>query len=288
LGIDLNIVIVTYNNKDLLKKCIESVNKSIENVALSSNVTVVDNASNDGTEDLIKSIPNVKYIKNKSNIGLAKALNIGIKSNLDSRYTLLLNDDVELFPETINLMIEMLEKYSSAYGIPARLIYPDGAPQRMKLKIIGVSKSIKQNISFINFAGTTACLYKTSIFNKIGLFDEFYFFYNEDLDFSLRAKRNGINFVFNPEIKVIHHKKKGRKKVEKEIKPYFYATDFYFYRKNYGILFAGIYLLMAFWHIKRSEKNFKRNNQEDKLLMLYRAKERLKSTIKNFKNLVKQ
>ena len=185
---NLNIVIVTYNNRELLRKCIESVEASRKNVNLNSIITVVDNASNDGTEDEIRRyFPEINYIKNDKNYGLAKALNIGIKNSIASDFTLLLNDDVELFDDTIKRMIDVLEEHPEASGVPARLVYPDGSPQRIKLNIIGINKKLKDEITYVKFAGTTASLYRTEIFRKIGFFDEFYFFYNEDLDFCLRV-----------------------------------------------------------------------------------------------------
>lgn len=282
----INVVIVTYNNKDLLKSCVTSVQKSLDHSGLEGRITVVDNASSDGTKELIKkSFSSVHYVENEQNFGLAKALNIGIMEGFGSIFTLLLNDDVELSRDTISSMVDILINYPKAKGIPACLIYPDGRPQRMKLKILGVGRKKDECVQKINFSGTTACLYRTEIFQQLGLFDEFYFFYNEDLDFSLRAKRNGMKFVFNSAIKVIHHRKKGRLKADMTIKPYFYATDYYFYKKNYGFLFSSVYLLMAFVHILVWRKRFKKENANEKLLLLQEGINKLRDTIKNFKNL---
>jgi GT2 family glycosyltransferase len=281
-------VIVTYNNRDLLGRCIATVTESLERSPYAGKITVVDNGSTDGTVDLIKDrYPDVHYIRNRDNIGLTKALNEGIQSGLDCAYTLLLNDDVKLFPDTISRMLRTLHKYPEARGIPACLIYPDGSPQRVKLSIIGVQKRIRQGVKYINFAGTTACMYYTDIFKELGLFDEFYFFYNEDLDFSLRAKRAGIRFVFDPEIKVIHYRKKGRKKAARVIRPYFYATDYYFYRKNFGVLFSAVYLAMALTHIAANRRKFTKSGDEEKLRILNEGASKLKYTIRNFKGLVR-
>lgn len=281
---NLNIVIVTYNNRELLRKCIESVEASRKNIDLDSIITVVDNASTDGTEEEIRrNFPEINYIKNDKNYGLAKALNMGIKSSIASDFTLLLNDDVELFDDTIKRMLDVLEEHPEASGVPARLVYPDGSPQRIKLNIIGINKKLKDGITYVKFAGTTASLYRTEIFKKIGFFDEFYFFYNEDLDFCLRAKRAGFRFVFDPEIKVIHHRKKGRQKAEIEIKPYFYATDYYFYRKNYGLLFAGVYRLMAEFHMRLWRHRFGKAGNVEKLNILDQGREMLYETIKGFR-----
>jgi GT2 family glycosyltransferase len=259
---------------------------SLKKSGLKIKITVVDNASTDGTKELIQEhFPSVHHIVNSDNVGLSRSLNIGIREGLDYPYTLLLNDDVELFPETITLMLNTLESHTAAMGIPARLIYPDGRPQRVKLKIIGVEKAVADGVQYIEFGGTTACLYKTDIFRQIGLFDEFYFFYNEDLDFSLKAKRRGIKFVFNPEIKVIHHRKKGRTKALKAIKPYYYATNYYFYRKNYGIFPALLYLQFACIHMLIWKNRFKRENENENLRLLIEGGNKLMHTVRNYKKL---
>lgn len=284
----IHAVIVTYNNKNLLGRCVDTVLESLERAPYAGRVTVVDNGSTDGTMELIEArYPDVHYIRNNENLGLTKALNTGIRAGIDCAYTLLLNDDVELFPDTVSRMLITLHRYPKARGIPACLIYPDGSPQRVKLNIVGVQKRIRPGVKYINFAGTTACMYYTDLFKNLGLFDEFYFFYNEDLDFSLRAKRAGVRFVFDPEIKVIHHRKKGRKKAARSIRPYFYATDYYFYRKNFGILFSFVYRAMAMTHIAINRRRYAKSGDEEKLRILNEGALKLKNTIRNFRGLVR-
>lgn len=282
----LNAVIVTYNNKDLLDTCISSVIQSLENTGLKGQVVVIDNNSSDGTDTLIDhKYPHVKYIRNRENFGLSRALNMGIREGMSSTFTLLMNDDVELFPETIGLMIDTLNQYPKASGIPSLLVHPDGSPQKFKLKIFGLSEVHDTEIRLVHFPGTTACLYCTDVFKKVGFFDEFYFFYNEDLDFAIRAKRKGLIFVFNPKVRVIHHRAQGRKKGERFVRPYFYATNYYFYRKNYGFLLAQLYLASAKCHIYRMRKKFKRTNNIKQGELLEQGREKLEHTVRHYRNI---
>ena len=286
---DLNIVVVTYKNRELLEKCVRSINTSLKIVDLKSIVTVVDNASHDGTRDLIRGVfPDVNYIENKENLGLAQALNIGILSRRAAKYTLLLNDDVELFPDTLKLMLNTIVQNPEARGVPANLFRPDGSEQKMKLGIIGLHRSREEEIKKVSFGGTTACLYCTDVLFELGLFDTYYFFYNEDLDLSIRAKRRGIHFIFNPQVKVIHYKGYGRKKGERQIKPYFYATNYYFYRKNYGVIIATFFLIVAFAHISVWKRRFGKEKDTAKLALLQRGKEKLLYTVNNFKQLLRE
>jgi GT2 family glycosyltransferase len=282
----IHTVVVTYNNRDLLEKCVASVYGSLEKAGVEGTVTVVDNDSRDGSESLIRSrFPSVGYIRNAENLGTAKAFNRGIVSDVESPYTLLMNDDVELFPDTIAAMIGTLEKHPRAGGIPAYPVNPDGRPQRIKLRIFGLTRLPRSGIQYAQFGGTTACLYRTEMFEKTGLFDEFYFFYNEDLDLSLRAKREGIRFVFDPGIKVIHHKNQGKKKGFLDVRPHYYAADYYFYRKNYGWLFASIYRIMACVHIACMKRKLDRQKNETGLTLLREGEKRLRHTIRDFRNM---
>jgi GT2 family glycosyltransferase len=128
------------------------------------------------------------------------------------------------------------------------------------------------------FGGTTACLYRTEVFRKVGLFDEFYFFYNEDLDLSLRVKRAGMRFVFDPAIRVVHHKNQGKAKGARFVRPHFYAADYYFYRKNYGIPFASVYLVMATAHYFLLRRKLHHKGKGDALLLLEQAWDKLRQT----------
>jgi GT2 family glycosyltransferase len=284
----VNAVIVTYNNRELLKRCIESVLLSLGEANVKGTVTVVDNNSKDGTNEMVKeSFRSVCYIRNPENLGLSAALNNGIAEGLDSDYTMLLNDDVELFPDTVLLLLETLKGSEKIAGAPAALVHPDGSPQWMKLGLLGTAKEHGTKTRYTRFAGTTACLYRTSLFRENGMFDEFYFFFNEDLDFSLRMKRKGVRFAFNPGARAVHHQAQGRHKAEKVIRPYFYATDYYFYRKNYGPLFSSVYLIMAYTHMCVWKRRFRNPYDAEKLEMLEKGRKKLKETIKNYRELVR-
>lgn len=285
----INAVIVTYNNRELLRRCVESVIEALSEVPLSATITVIDNNSADGTDRMVKKIfRSVNYIRNSDNVGLSKALNIGISERLDSDYTLLLNDDVELFRDSVRNLLETINSFGGVQGVPAALLHPDGSPQWMKLKLIGTQKEHPKSTRYIRFAGTTACLYRTALFRDYGGFDEFFFFYNEDLDFSLRMKRQGVRFIFNPKARAIHHQAQSRHKAQKAIRPYFYSTDYYFYRKNYGPLFSSVYLLMAWLHIFIWKRRFNKSGDRQKLELLEEGKSKMREAIRDFREIVHQ
>ena len=284
----INVVIVTYNNRDLLDRCIESVEASLAYASLAGRITVVDNDSRDGTDALIaEKYPGVNYIRQQKNYGTARGFNSGIRESGEAAYTFLMNDDVELFPATLHDMMETLSRYPEARGTPANLMYADGSPQRIKLDVVGLSGRSHDSVRRASFPGTTACLYHTEVFHEVGLFDEFYFFYNEDLDFALRAKRMNLVFMFDPRIKVIHHGDMGRSKGERFVKPHVFSADYYFYRKHYGMLAASLFRWATELRIALKRRNYKKGNNIEQLELLESGAANLKNTVKNYKKMYK-
>jgi N-acetylglucosaminyl-diphospho-decaprenol L-rhamnosyltransferase len=283
----LNAVVVTYKNRKILANCLTTLHGSLGNCGLPYVVTVVDNNSSDGTRELVrKSFPGVNYIENGENLGLARAINIGVRSIPDAPYTLIMNDDVELFPETVGRMLGVMSEHPDAMGVPANLLRSDHSPQRMKLRIYGLDKGKRNRVRYVSFPGTTACLYRTGVLLELGLFDEFFFFYNEDLDFSIRAKRRGVKFIFDPGAKVVHLRSQGRVKGERFVKPHQFATDYYLYWKHYGPLPASLYLLAARVRICAMKRKLSRAGESGKLDLLGKAEERLGWTVGELKKKV--
>jgi GT2 family glycosyltransferase len=277
----VNVVILTYNNRVLLERGLQSIQRAIGNAKTAGRITVVDNNSSDGTAEMISErFPEVHYLRNSENLGTARGFNRGIESGFDADFTMLLNDDVELLPDTIASMLEVLKAFPRAMGIAAHPMYPDGRSQRVKLKVIGGLKRIQdERVRTVEFSGTTACLYHTDVFRKLGLFDEFYFFYNEDLDFALRAKREGMQFILDPSIKVKHHLHQGQTKGKRAVRPHFHVANYYFYRKHYGCIAAALYYLSAIISIGRALKNA----DTEEYQMLLRGRDALKYVARHYR-----
>jgi GT2 family glycosyltransferase len=264
------------------------VEASLAYASLAGKITVVDNNSRDGTDALMtEKFHSVNYIRHKENYGTAKGFNRGIRESGNALYTFLMNDDVELFPSTLHDMLETLSKYPEARGIPANLMYADGSPQRIKLDVVGLSRRTSDSVRRASFPGTTACLYHTEVFHHVGLFDEFYFFYNEDLDFALRAKRMDLVFMFDPRIKVVHHGYMGRSKGERFVKPHAFSADYYFYRKHYGLFAATLFLCTIMVRLTLKRWNYKKRKNTKQLELLESGASNLKNTVKNYKKIIK-
>ena len=126
--IDLSIIIVSYNTKEFLKKCIVSIAENVKSI--SYEVIVVDNASSDGSasemSNLKSKISNLKVISNKKNVGFSKANNLGLKASMESRYVLFLNPDTVVQKQTIGKMIEFMDLHEDAGASTCKLVMPNG------------------------------------------------------------------------------------------------------------------------------------------------------------------
>ncbi|MCD6460829.1 glycosyltransferase family 2 protein [bacterium] len=213
--IKISIVIPNYNGAELLEKCIESVYLSDIDFF---EVIVIDNGSSDESVDLIeKKYPDVKIEKFKKNTGFAVACNAGIKKS-DGEFIFLLNNDVELEKSCISTLYDVLRTQSVVAMVCPKMLmdskrsYIDAAGDALTIGGAAYNRGHnlkdegqygKEEIVFGVCAG--AALYRKKIFDKIGLFDEDYFAYMEDVDFNLRANLSGYKCKYIPDA-VCYHK----------------------------------------------------------------------------------
>ncbi len=233
--IDLSIIIVNYNTKDFLKKCLESLYSSIAGSSLLVEIIIVDNGSTDGSLQFINSLKekdlNLKIIDNKSNLGFAKANNLAIKKS-SGRYVLFLNPDTIVQKETLKIMIEFMDKNPKVGASTCRVELTDGRLDQACHRgfptvwnsfcyFSGLEKIFPKSKIFAGYSLTYLPLDKTHeidagcgaflivrqpVGETIGWFDEDYFWYGEDLDFCYRLKQKGWQVMFVPTTKIIHWK----------------------------------------------------------------------------------
>lgn len=230
---NLSIIIVNWNTKDLLKRCIESIFKESKAGLnfFDSEVIVVDNGSNDGSVKAIEEIKLsdffIKIIKNTENKGFAKAVNQGIRI-AEGESIFLLNSDTEVCKDSLKKILEFEDEVGPAI-IGARLINRDGSIQPSVFNLPTAKRAFNEYFlgkknDFSKFApdgknpvaveavSGGAMLISKEAIEKIGLLDERYFMYFEDLDYCRRAKIKGIKVYYFPEAEIIHeHGASGKK-----------------------------------------------------------------------------
>jgi|WetSurMetagenome_2_1015567.scaffolds.fasta_scaffold160869_2 GT2 family glycosyltransferase len=194
------IVILNYNRKDRLKKCLDSV---FQIKYPNFEVIIVDNNSSDGSFEMArKGYSRAILIKNEANLGYSSGNNVGIRYALERKadYILLLNNDTEVRANFLSSLISVAEG-DAMIGILSPLIFDGytgkvwfsgGKIDWLRMKAVNLSEIKHKNNFSSDFISGCAMLVKKEVFQKTGLLDEDFFLYWEDVDFSLRAKRSGF------------------------------------------------------------------------------------------------
>lgn len=273
---DLSIIILSYNTRDLMDACLASVYAS-DIKPYSVEVIVCDNGSSDNTVAFIKKkYKSVKIIENQKNIGFAAGNNPGIKIAA-GRYVLLLNSDTEVFRNTLHDMIKFMDDHLKAGIGTAKLLLSNGlmdpachrgfpTPWAAATYLLKLEKLFPKSLLFgqyhqgykdmakaheIDSPSGAFFMVRSEVINAVGLLDEDYFMYGEDLDWAYRIKKAGWQVWFNPIVTVLHKKKQsGRAKNDRNLKlqsdRYFYQTMKIFYRKHYQKIYPKIITAIVF------------------------------------------
>ncbi|MDF1571830.1 MAG: glycosyltransferase [Bacteroidales bacterium] len=265
---DLSIVIVNYNVKYFLEQCLHSVKKAME--GLETEVFVVDNNSVDGSCSHIRErFPWVKLIENRENVGFSKANNQAIRA-ASGKYVLLLNPDTVVEEDTFRKCFRFMETHDDAGALGVKMIDGSGhflpeskrafpTPWVAFYKIFGLSRLFPRSKKFGKYhlgylpgdasskievlAGAFMFLRRETL-DKVGLLDEDYFMYGEDIDLSYRIIMGGYNNYYFPEAIIIHYKGESTKKGSLNYVLVFYNAMIIFARKHFSTRNARYYTLV--------------------------------------------
>ena len=228
--IDLSIIILNYNTKEYLKDCLLSIQKSDTDGFVYETI-VVDNNSTDGSVEAILGYKDIKILRNKKNLGFAAGNNVGVKKST-GRYVLFLNPDTVLEKNTLKEMVKFMDNQRRAGVATCKLVLPSGkldeschrgfpTPWNALSHFSGLEKIFPRSklfsgylLGYLDKARThqidSACgafmMVRRSAGETIGWWDESYFWYGEDLDFSYRIKEKGWQIFFVPSQKILHYK----------------------------------------------------------------------------------
>lgn len=252
----ISIIIVSYNVQYFLKQCLNSVLDAIQNIE--AEIIVVDNASSDGSVELIESqFPSVHLIKNKENLGFGKANNQAIEL-ATGKYTLLLNPDTLISTEAIEKPLAFMEAHPNTGALGVKLLDGSGNYHMESkrglpniwsafCKMTGIYKlapksklfnhyylghldeNKTQNIEVICGAYVLSL---TSILKRLNGFDPDFFMYGEDIDLSYRITDLGYDIVYFPESSIVHFKGESSKKLNWKYIQSFYGSMVIYLRKH--------------------------------------------------------
>jgi len=266
---ELSIIIVNWNTIDLLRDCLNSVHA--ETKATSFEVFVVDNASSDGSADIIKrEFPQVRLIENKENLGFARANNQAIRQSTGS-YILLLNPDTVVLSGALDKMVAFMRAHPDADASAPMLLYPDGSPwpslrpayryrsvafllreslatylPRLLVSKWGKRETYSRHPKQVDCAGRGgACVMKKrGTVDKVGLLDERYSLFEEDIDWFYRLKQTGGKTYFIPEARIIHYGAQSVKQSDTVLKKS-YQSRYLFMKKHHAKVQAIFFRMMV-------------------------------------------
>lgn len=272
---DISIVIVNYNVKEYIFNLIHSIEKA--KAELDIEIFIVDNASTDGSKELIPSrFPKVNYIYNEENVGFGKANNQAIKK-AKGEYTLLINPDTIVSEDTLIKMHEYMKVNSEVAAAGCKILNPDGtfAPESRRSvptirsaasKVLGLSSLFPKSkifseyylgwldedeLAYVPVLSGSFMFFRTKILKELDGFDERFFMYGEDIDLCYRAGKSGYKIGYFPGTSIIHYKGESTKKGDLKYVKLFNKANYQFFQKHYtsrySLLFKGlIYIAISF------------------------------------------
>ncbi|MCJ7491299.1 MAG: glycosyltransferase family 2 protein [Dehalococcoidia bacterium] len=226
---DISIVIVSYNGREHLRRCLQSL--AAHPPAVEREVIVVDNDSRDGSAPMVASeFPDVRLLRMPRNLGFAAGANRGARE-AKGEAIVLLNPDSEVEADPFAPMLAYLREHDDTGVVAPRLLNPDGSLQlscrsfptfsvalfnrySLLTRLFPRNRYSRQyllsdwhhdSISDVDWVSGACLMVRHSLFEEIGLLDEGYFMYIEDVDLCQRVHRAGYNVVYLPQTSVIHH-----------------------------------------------------------------------------------
>ena len=276
----LSIIIVNFRTPKFVIECLETLLPEL--IGVDARVVVVDNCSGDDSSATIRSwltqydtADKVILVESEHNSGFSGGNNTGIKT-LKARYYLLLNSDTLIRPGAIKVMLETATRFPEAGLISPRLEWPDGTGQESCFRfpapaseLIAAAKTglvsaclkhyivalpVQRQIVRPQWTSFACVLVKGEVLRQVGLMDDGYFMYFEDIEFCYRARKAGWDIVHNPEARVVHLRGgsspvKEKTRLKKRLPRYYYESRTRYYYQTYGWL--GLISANMFWLIGR-------------------------------------
>ena len=225
---DLSVVLLSYNTRDLLEQALHTVVEAA--AGLEVEIFVVDNASHDGSADMVAaSFPQVKLIRNRENIGFSAGNNIAFEQ-VRGRHVLVLNSDTIVRRDTLRCLVQFLDEHPDVGAVGCKILNPDGTlqpdcmrgfptPMAAFCKVSGLSRLFPQSPRFARYNMTyldpekkhevevlsgSCMMVRKQTMDQVGMLDEDYFMYGEDIDWCFRMHSAGWKICYLPDTEIIH------------------------------------------------------------------------------------
>jgi GT2 family glycosyltransferase len=261
----LSIIIVNYNVKHFLEQCLHSVKQAVKQI--DAEIFVVDNNSVDGSCAMMREkFPDIQLIANKENLGFSKANNQAMRI-ATGEYILLLNPDTIVEEDTFSKILPFMDENPDVGGLGVKMIDGKGqflpeskrglpTPKVAFYKIFGLSSIFRKSKRFgqyhlsyldkdeiheVDVLSGAFMFMRKSCLDKVGLLDEQFFMYGEDIDLSYRINKGGYKNIYFPKTRIIHYKGESTKKGSINYVRIFYQAMIIFANKHFTQKNAKLY-----------------------------------------------
>jgi hypothetical protein len=260
--LDLSVIVVSYNTRDLLDSCLASTEpetRGLKPAALSTEIIVVDNGSTDGSIDMVRAYyPRVHLIEMGENTGFARATNAGIRASM-GRYLMLLNSDTVILDRALADMVSFMDAHPDLAAAGPLLLNTDGTIQTscfafttvgdMLFESLGLTALFpnsplfnrrglggfdRRSVREVDWVSGACLVVRRSATDSVGLLDEGFFMYGEELDWCYRMKQAGLRVAFFPAARVVHHGRASSARARGVLAPRALAGRLRYFRKHHG------------------------------------------------------
>ena len=268
----VSVIIVSWNARDYLKQCLESLTPAVCRYPME--IIVVDNASSDGSPELVEnSFPHVRLVRNSTNLGFARGNNVGIR-NSSGRYLCLVNSDVKMLPDCINRLVEYGEQHPEVGMAGPRIIGGDGKLQRscrgfptlwnMLCRALALDTIFPRIKLFTGYSLSywpqdrtrpvdilSGCfwLIRRETLSRVGLLDEAFFMYGEDMDWCKRFWLGGSSLVFVSQAEAIHFGRASSSNSPVRFYIEMQRADLQYWKKHHSRIATAGYFLVSCLHL---------------------------------------
>jgi GT2 family glycosyltransferase len=268
----VSVVIVSWNAREFLVQCLNSLSTAACRYPIE--VIVVDNDSDDGSPTMVeRQFPAVKLFRNQANLGFAKANNVGIRHS-SGKYICLINSDVKVLPSCISKLVDYMEAHADAGMVGPQIIGGDGRLQRscrgfpttwnMFCRALALDVILPRCRWFGGYLMPywkhdhekqvdilSGCFWtvRRKALDTVGLLDEDFFMYGEDMDWCKRFAKAGWGTVFVPKAEAIHYG--GASSANAPVRFYVekHRADLQYWRKHHSTPAVGLYILLTCLHL---------------------------------------
>jgi hypothetical protein len=291
---DLAILIVNWNVRDLLRGCLTSIYGDLADSDLDAEVWVVDNASRDSSPAMVRAeFPQVHLISSEENLGFAGGNNLALRQMRETappRYTLLLNPDTELRPGALQTLLGFAERHERVGVAGARLFYGDGRFQHSAFGFPGLWQIIfdlyplphrlyKSRLNGryprawyergdpfpVDHPLGAAMIVRWDVVRQVGLFDEGFHMYCEEIDWCMRIKRAGWQICCVPRAEVVHFEGQSTGQIRTESFVNLWRSRRRLYEKHYGPLKRWLAWRLVRMGMKYGTRTVKRDKERGKV-----------------------